>query len=157
MTQRVRAVLLLVAVSCSLLGQAPRAEKDEHLLDGDFTIVRTVAALPDVVKSALTEGPKGDLNMADPGHWFNAGDVGRPGRQLIFAGISGDRGFIYFKQGGIGTQIRVVVFQIVQSSRPPNAAPVWSGAEVEGPVHDLSELRSKLAAGSFYHDQHSHW
>jgi hypothetical protein len=116
-----------------------------HILDGEFSIVTTVEALPDGVKARLARLFKQEkLELANPDQKFNASDVGRPGRRLIFAGVSKDKCFIHYERGGIAHMYLVVVFEI---DKHQNARLFWSGSGFH--THDLQELRSAIAEGRF--------
>jgi hypothetical protein len=116
-----------------------------HILDGEFSIVTKVEALPDGVKARLAQTFKQEkLELANPDQKFNASDVGRPGRRLIFAGVSKDKCFIHYEQGGIALIYRVVVFEI---DKHQSAGFLWAGSGFH--AHDLQELRSAIAEGRF--------
>jgi mono/diheme cytochrome c family protein len=129
----------------------PRAEK-AHILDGDFSIEKSVTRLPDSLKSAFARlaGAR-YFNMANPGEKFQVTDVvDEPGlawRRLIFAGISKDRYFTHYEKGGIAHSSHIAIFS-VDSERKVNF--LWGGP---GPAaNDLAQLRTMLAAGKFADD-----
>jgi hypothetical protein len=156
------AALVFLLFSEGLFGQSrerefqgPRSglstEQRAHLFDGDFAILNGVAALPEPIRNALAYREK-KLDMANPGQRFNAGDVvtGLPTRRLVFAGVSGERCFVYFEQGGIVSSVQLAVFRIVQSGSTQNAVEIWQGSDQSSPARDLAELRNRLSGDRFY-------
>src|SRR5690349_1574123 len=113
MTSRFAIILVLGLISCSKqpvastqpaptaaptptpaikISRATVPPNKDHILDGDFTIVKTTKDIPDRCKSAFIVLSKGtQFQMADPGQEFQATDViteqGLPSRRLIFAGV----------------------------------------------------------------------
>jgi hypothetical protein len=120
---------------------AVRAES-EHILDGDFRIVRSGDPLPTQVKSAFAALVRDSrFGMADPGQDFQLTDVihreGVPRRRLIFAGISDKKCFLHYEMGGRGHSYYVVVFV----SGPSEATFIWGGT-LPKPAATLVELQS---------------
>jgi len=76
-----------------------------QFLDSDFKIVTDVRALPGPVLQTFTEQGGSRLLIANPGEEFEATDAisdpSLPRKQLVYAGIAGDRCFVYYMQGGI--------------------------------------------------------
>jgi hypothetical protein len=135
------------------LGDAPRIEFSsdgvsqlavEHFLDGDFTIITNVKALPNPVLKALTESTGSRLLMANPGEKFEAtdfiSDSSVPRMRLIFAGIRNDESFVHYEQGGRGRIFIVALFKLASANE---MEPFWRGY-CTGPAHNLEELRSKV-------------
>jgi hypothetical protein len=119
-------------------------DQKAHILDGEFSLVTKVESLPDEVKTTLAQAfGQEKLELANPGQKFNSGDVGRPGRRLIFAGVSKDKCFIHYEQGGIGLMYRLVVFQISGQK----VSFLWAGSGFH--AHDLQQLRSAISEGRF--------
>lgn len=139
------------------LGDAPRIEfpaaaisqmEKREFLDGDFTIVTDVKALPHSVVVGFTEqgGPR--LLMANPGETFEASDVirdsGVPRERLIFAGVFYAKCFVHYEQGGRGHSYIIAFFSVITANR---MRPVWRGYCVR-PAPNINELRSQIASGS---------
>ena len=84
--------------------------------------------------------------MANPGQRFEATDVIRdeslPRKRLIFAGISGNKCFVHYEQGGLGLSYPVAFFELTSSQ---GMTPIWRGGC--GKAKDLDQLRSLLNQG----------
>ena len=132
------------------LGDAPRIQfpsdgisqlAAERFLEGDFTIITNVKALPTPVLKAFTEEAGSRLLIANPGEKFEATDVisdsSTPRMRLIFAGVGNDKSFVHYEQGGRG------LFKLASASE---MEPIWRGY-CTGPAHNLAELRSKVTNG----------
>jgi hypothetical protein len=83
--------------------------------------------------------------MANPGQRFNATDFiydsSVPRKRLIFAGVSQDKCFIYYEQGGIGLSSLVALFKL----KSTKIEPVWNGHC--GGAKGIEGLRSEVAKG----------
>lgn len=88
-----------------------------HILDGQFTIQKDVNQLPTGLKVqfARLAGEK-DFKMANPGEEYQSTDVimrpGLPRRRLLFAGMSNDKIFIFYEEGGYSHSSHVAVFDL---------------------------------------------
>lgn len=138
------------------LGNAPQVQfSSENLdptaakqfLDGSFSIINDVRNLPAPVLRVFTEqgGPR--LLMANPGKNFRVGDVVDdptvPSKRLIFAGISSDRCFVHYEQGGIGHSYIVALFKV---SSKDSTEPIWRGYCREGAT-SFEDLRLWVGNG----------
>jgi hypothetical protein len=134
------------------------ASERQHVLDGDFEVVRSTDKLPVSIKNmfaALTEESR--FALAEPGHKYQETDViEEPGlltRRMEFAGHCKQRWFIYYAHGGIGLSYAVIVLDI----RPDNTAHfLWGGSGFRS-VANLDDLRSAIAAGTFADDRNFYW
>ena len=122
------------------------ASELRSFLSDDFTIVTDVRALPRPVLAAYTEiGGRRPL-MANPGDKFNATDViydaSVPRMRLVFAGISGDKCFVHYEQGGISHNYLLALFKF----GPDRVTPMWRGY-CGGPFKDFVGLRSNANNG----------
>ena len=119
----------------------------EQFLDGDFQSIKNVEALPEPVIKAFTETGGSRLTIANPGKDFQATDVvvwdeSLPWKRLVFAGVSGDKCFLLYEQGGIVHFFVLALFKL----SPPNVLKgVSKGSCVA--ASDLAELRSKVSEG----------
>lgn len=134
------------------------AAEKAHVLDGDFTIEKNVAHLPDNLKSAFAKLAKEpDFKMANPGEKFEATDVatepGLPDRRLIFAGTSKNRYFIHYEHGGWGYHCDLVVFDLNPEGK---VSFLWGGAGFQT-ANDLQQLRKKVSDGVFADDRAYAW
>jgi hypothetical protein len=125
-------------------------EQRTHILDGDFSITKNTADLPERSKSAFAVVTReAKFDMADPGHKFQVTDVivekGLPWRRLIFAGSSKDRWFIYYEHGGYAHSYHLAIFST------SNQEFLWCGVGAPG-IADLQQLRSELTKGEFKYD-----
>jgi hypothetical protein len=136
------------------LGNAPavtfpsaglRLQEWEKFLDGDFTIIKDMKALPRSVLHVYTEQGGTRLLMADPGKRFEATDVindpSVPRKRLIFAGVSGDKCFVHYEQGGYAHMYLLAFFKI---NSKENLELVWRG--YCGPAANIQDLRSLVRA-----------
>src|ERR1700687_305596 len=143
------------------LGEGPRIEYPsgemsqsarEQFLQGDFSLIKDVRALPAPVLQAFTE-PKGGsrVTMANPGKDFQATDVildsSLPFRRLIFAGVSGDKCFVHYEQGGRGHSYVLALFNVPSKD---DMRPVWRG-HCPARAATLEELRAWFVKGSGSH------
>lgn len=117
-----------------------------HFLDGHFGIINKVEALPKPVLKAYTEVGGSRAVLANPGKSFEATDVIRnpslPRKRLIFAGVSGNKCFVHYEQGGLGHSFRVAFFELISSE---TMKPLWIGSC--GPAKDIADLRSQMRRG----------
>jgi hypothetical protein len=123
-----------VPVACSQkgkLGESPNIQypsgemsqsAKELFLQGDFSTVKDVRALPAPVLRVFIR------TMANPGEYFHATDVivfeSLPWRRLIFAGVSRDRCFVHYEQGGRGHSYLLALFNVTSKDE---MKPVWLG------------------------------
>jgi len=118
----------------------------QQFVAGDFRIVRDMKALPEPVVKEFTEKGGSRLTIANPGERFEATDViwdaGVPRRRLLFAGISGDKSFVLYEQGGIGLFHILELFQLDATSTTPA---MWRTFCV--PAASLEELRADISQG----------
>jgi hypothetical protein len=139
------------------LRQAPRIEYPsqtvtqlarQDFLQGSFSSIKNMQDLPPSVLRAFTEQSGSRLVMADPGKDFRATDViydsTVPSKRLIFAGVSGDKCFVHYEQGGIGLSYVLALFNVTSKDR---MKPIWQGY-CGRRATDLEDLRSLLAGGS---------
>jgi hypothetical protein len=129
-----------------------------HVLDGEFVIVNTVDHLPENLKSAFSHlAGMHDFAMANPGEKYQVTDViieeGLPDLRLLFAGISRDKYFIHYEEGGIGHSYHLAVFAIDSEGKVKF---LWGGPGFRG-AKDLKQLRTMVAAGVFKDDQAYSW
>jgi len=142
------------------LGEGPRIEYPsgemsqsarEQFLQGDFSLIKDVRALPAPVLQAFTEQGGSRLTMANPGKDFQATDVvffnSLPWRRLIFAGVSGDKCFVHYEQGGRGHSYVLALFNVPAKD---DMRPVWRG-HCPTRAATLEELRAWFVKGSCSH------
>ena len=150
----------IAIVSCRTLGE-PRLVENigsmsqssmQQFLDGDFRIVRDMKALPEPVVKAFTERGGSRLTIANPGERFEATDVrilpwdeSVPRRRLLFAGISGDKSFVFYDRGGIGLSHILALFQLGAASTTPAMWRTYCVPAV--PAASLEELRAHISQG----------
>jgi hypothetical protein len=138
------------------LGQAPRIEykseamtrlAKEEFLQGGFSLIKNMQDLPPSVLRAFTEQGGARLVMADPGKDFRATDVvydsALPSERLIFAGVSGDKCFVHYEQGGIGLSYVLALFDFTSKDQ---MKPIWRGY-CGRRATNLEDLRSLVAGG----------
>ncbi len=137
------------------LGEAPSIEypsekmaesATRQFLEGNFTLIKNVRDLPPPVVRGFTEAGGSRLVIANPGEDFQATDViydsTQPRKRLIFAGVSGEKCFVYYEQGGIGLSDTLHLFHVNSNSMKP----VWKG-HCPGRAANLEQLRSWLEDG----------
>ena len=110
-----------------------RFEKVERLMD-----------IPEQVRHGLTAALEGGL-IADVGGAWSEGCLQEelPSRRLIFAGRSPRIWFVFFEQGGIIRQQRVISLRL-----QPNGMYTAEGAwDVEGAPSTIQELQAVVSAG----------
>jgi hypothetical protein len=119
----------------------------EHFLDGDFSITTKVKALPNPVLQLFTEKGGTRLVMGDPGDKFEATDViadsSIPQMRLIFGGVSGEKCFVHYEQGGRAHMYVLAFFSLTSSKA---VKPLWRGYCVS-PSSNIRKLRSQLLGG----------
>jgi hypothetical protein len=153
-------LFLLVPTACHQqkvlpLGDAPTVEFPRNvpksakaqLLTDNFKIITTVSGLSPSVQKIFQEKGGSRMIMANPGGSFNPSDVISdptvPLERLIFAGVSSDKNFVHYEQGGRGYSYIIEVFKI----RPgAEAQPLWRGYCRE-PAANLEKLRSQTESG----------
>lgn len=121
----------------------------QQFLGGRFSLIKEVRNLPAPVLRAFTEQHGGSrLVMADPGQAFRATDViffdNLPYKRLIFAGVSGEKCFVHYEQGGRGQMYVLAFFNVTSED---SMKPIWRG-HCGRPAANLEELRSWLADGN---------
>ena len=125
------------------MAEAERA----RFLDGGFTVIDKMRALPLAILGNYMEVNGNRLTMADPGRKFRAGDVvydaSMPRRRLIFAGVQSPKCFVHYEQGGRGHSFVLAFFNL---SAVNGTKPVWVGY-CNRPATDLSDLRSMMLSG----------
>jgi hypothetical protein len=137
------------------LGEAPSIEYPSEktsqatigqFLAGPFSLIDDVRNLPPPVLRGFTEAGGSRLVIANPGEDFEATDFiydsSRPRKRLIFAGVSGDRCFVHYEQGGIAHSYVLRLFRVSSNSMKP----VWLSF-CPGRAANLEELRLWLADG----------
>jgi hypothetical protein len=157
----VLAIVILLAAAAVMvfgrgkpLGPEPRIDfptttlqKTEILefLQGEFTIIKDVGSLPKPILNAFTEVGGTRPVMANPGQKFEVGDVifdaSVPRKRLLFAGVSGDKCFVHYEQGGLG---HYYVLELFRFTPADTMKPLWKG--YCGPVKDIQGLRSEIEA-----------
>jgi hypothetical protein len=145
----------IVAGNASPLGEAmplnfPSISTSEvqRFLDGDFKPIADVRSLPLPVLAAFTEQGGSRLLMANPGKKFEAADVildaSVPQKRLIFAGVSDNRCFVHFEQGGRAHSYVLTFFTLPSAEK---MTPLWRGY-CDKPAANIEELHSKLVSGA---------
>src|SRR5271163_456085 len=99
----------------------------QQFLDRDFTIIRNIKFLPRPLLEKFTEQNGTRPVIANPGKDFIEGDViydsSVPRERLVFAGVSGEKCFVHYEQGG-RTHLYLLVFFDVTAG---DAKPLWRG------------------------------
>jgi hypothetical protein len=139
------------------LGEEPQieypAEKMSRVairsfLEGQFSIIKHVGSLPAPVLQVFTEKGGSRPVMADPGKNFEATDFivdgTLPRKRLIFAGVSGDKCFVQYEQGGIGHFYVLALYNLPSQGR---LKPLWWGS-CPRPATNIDTLRTWVANGS---------
>lgn len=120
----------------------------EAFLAADYEILQTISDLPAGIRSLYTVKGGSHIAMANPGERFEATDVitdpTLPRRRLIFAGVSQDRAFVHYEQGGIAHSYVIELFRLEPSQ---TAVGVWRG--YCGPAKSLTDLRQLMSAGDY--------
>ena len=119
----------------------------QQFLDGDFTVIKDVRLLPRPVLEKFTEQNGSRPVMVNPGKNFIVGDViydsNVPRERLIFAGVSGEKCFVHYEQGGRGHMYVLALFDLTS---PRSVKPLWRGY-CRGPATNISDLRSQVLNG----------
>ncbi len=119
----------------------------QQFLDGDFTIIQDVKLLPRPVLEKFTEQNGSRPVIANPGKNFVVGDViydsSTPRERLIFAGVSGEKCFVHYEQGGRGHMYLLALFDLTS---PSSVRPLWQG-HCRGLAANISDLRSQVVNG----------
>ena len=102
------------------------------ILRSNLSIVRKFNDLPERVRRALDPAFQQHVNP-------RCADC--LGRGLIFAGVSSDGCFVYYRAVGIATSYEIVVFD-------KKAEPIWAARGIH--AGDVEELRSFIAGRKFY-------
>ena len=139
------------------LGEAPAAGHSpsessqsarQEFLDGSFRLVKEVETLPGPVRNALAQQGDPRSVMANPGNPFEATDVisnpSLPPKRLIFAGVSENRWFVHYEQGGRAHSYVLALFNLAPSGRITST---WRGY-CSGPAANINDLRTWVASGN---------
>jgi hypothetical protein len=117
-----------------------------EFLQGEFTIIKDVKSLPSPVLKAFTEVGGSRPVMANPGQKFEVGDfitdASVPQKRLLFAGVSRDRCFVHYEQGGRGHLYLLALFQLLPED---SMKPIWKG--YCEPAKDIQNLRLEIENG----------
>lgn len=117
------------------------------LLTDDYSIINSVSALPPAVLETFKERGGSRVILADPGAHFNPTDVisdaSVPRKRLILAGVSKDKCFVHYEQGGIALFNVIEVFELGPQKE---LGPLWHGYCRE-PSRELKKLRTQVANG----------
>jgi hypothetical protein len=151
-------IIQIWAGNASPLGEAmpinfPSVSSPEtqQFLEGDFEIIRRVEALPRPVLAAFTKQGGSRVLMANPGEKFEATDyildASVPRKRLVFAGISENKCFVHYEQGGRPHSF-VLAFLTLTSAHEMKL--LWQGY-CDEPAADIQTLRSKLENASCSH------
>ena len=120
------------------------ADDKKHLLNDNFTIVKTVREMPAPIQHLLIPDTKTRANgMADAGQGFQATDVvhGKlPYRRLVLAAVNAQYCLVYFERGGRAYSQHLTLFRL-QNGR---AGWGWGSDLIAWPPLTFSELRSAL-------------
>ncbi|HYL61009.1 MAG TPA: hypothetical protein VE077_00180 [Candidatus Methylomirabilis sp.] len=131
-------------------------QEKEKFLDGNFTIIKDMYALPPSVLNVYTEKGGTRLLMANPGERFEATDVisdaSVPRKRLIFAGVSDRKCFVHYEQGGFA---HVYVLALFKVSSKEALEPIWRG--YCGPAANIQDLRSLVRANQCSSSVPSRW
>jgi hypothetical protein len=88
-----------------------------EFLQGEFATIKDVKSLPSPVLKPFTEVGGARPVTANPGQKFEVGDVifdaSIPQERLLFAGVSGDRCFVHYEQGGRGHYYMLALFRLI--------------------------------------------
>jgi hypothetical protein len=118
----------------------------QHFLEGNFTLIKRVKALPRPVLQVFSEQGGSRFLLADPGKKFEATDAiddsNIPQKRLIFAGVLDDKCFVHYEQGGIAHSYVLALFRLTSND---TIEPLWRG--YCGPAANIQDLRSQVAKG----------
>lgn len=124
---------------------APISQSEvEQFLDDDFRLIKEMEALPKPILRAFTENGGSRLTIADPGKRYHATDIvwdpSLPWKRLVFAGLSRNKCFLLYEEGGRAHFYVLALFTL----SPPNLLkPIWQGSCE--PAADIAELRSNVS------------
>jgi hypothetical protein len=131
----------------------PPAEVWNLLEEGQLKIVTSFEDLPENVKVGLAKlFHQQQLDMSDTEHRGLVPKNARRycadciGRTLLFAGLSPNGCFVHYRETGLATIFKIVVFGPEEESS--GTAPLWVASGVQ--AHELAELRSAIAEHKFY-------
>ena len=124
---------------------SPSESQKQHLLDGNFTIIRNTTDLPPNIRSAFaTVTRTKPFALANPGEKFQETDViyeeGLPRRRLLFAGVSNNRWFIHYEYGGWGHGYAILMF-----TTQPDRSVLFTGSSLPKKASNLDDLRAAIA------------
>jgi len=126
--------------------EVSQSVKITFLMD-DFSVINSLSALPPAVLETFRGKGDSRIVLGDPGAHFNATDVisdaSVPRRRLILAGVSKDKCFVHYEQGGIALFEVIEVFELGPQKE---LRPLWSGY-CRKPSRDLKKLRDQVANG----------
>lgn len=124
------------------------AAQAEEFLDGNFSVITDMRNLPSPVLAAFTERGGSRLGIANPGQKFRATDVvvdvTMPSKRLILSGVSGEKVFVHYEQGGIGLSNVLALFAVPLKER---LQPVWGGY-CRAPAGNVQELQAWVRDGT---------
>jgi hypothetical protein len=128
-------------------GDTQMSEADrKHFLDGEFRIIKDTKEFPAPIVKILCGTVELRSCMANPGERFNAtdviGDLRIPGRRLLFAGVLGDKYFVYYEQGGIALFHQISFFTV---SGTDSVTTLWRG-HCYGPIVNIEQLRQRVTS-----------
>jgi hypothetical protein len=113
-------------------------------LSADYRIINKVADLPDGIKKLYSANGVAGGAIADPGKRFEAtdaiSDLNLPRRRLIFAGVTQDRAFIHYEEGGFAHSYLVELYRLESSD---HAVWLWRGDR--GPANNFEELKRMVS------------
>jgi hypothetical protein len=135
----------------------PPTEAWNLLEKGRLKIVTRVEDLPENVKAGLAKlFHQQQLEMSDTERRGKVPNNTAPhcsdcvGRTLLFAGLSPNGCFVHYRETGLATIFKIVVFgsEFGSEEKSGGTAPLWVASGVQ--AHDLAELRSAIAEHKFY-------
>jgi len=123
----------------------PDIEK-QHILDGQFTVVRSTEPLPARLKQAFIVITGAQRFMMNDPDWKYPATLDQvfPFRRLVFAGLSGNKWFIHYECGMWQHYYAVVVFRVDDRE----VQFLWGGSASQQAT-DLEDLRKEIALGQF--------
>lgn len=125
------------------------AADKKHLLEDNFVVVKTVAAIPQLVQEKVL-GIDARGGMVAAGQPYQATDVigskPLPFRRLIYAGTAPGYCFVYNENGGFAAGQAISLYRLL----PEKATLVWQvDLQDDKKLLSLLELRSVIAKGKF--------
>jgi hypothetical protein len=123
----------------------PQTEK-EHILDGQFTVVRSIELLPSRLKQAFVVIAGAQRFMMNDPDWTYPEMIDQvfPWKRLVFAGLSDNKWFIHYECSTPQHYYALVVFQVDGKE----VRFQWGGM-APAPATDLENLRKRVASGQF--------